>query len=106
MNRRIVEELLVGHGEGKFVLSHRIHGSDFEVMVALLQNSGNTFVQSYCARAPILAGTSGLGDAAAQAFKVTHAAIKADLAAKPEGVSLIQFVCDPLSRRVFFRPFD
>lgn len=106
MNRRIVEELLAGHGEGKFVLSHRIHGKDFEVMVSLLQNSGNTFVQNYCARAPILAGTNGLGDAAAQTFSAAHAAIKEDLLAKPASMSLFQYVCDPAKRRVFFRPFD
>ncbi|MDN7177404.1 hypothetical protein M0D69_05110 [Caballeronia sp. SEWSISQ10-4 2] len=106
MNHRIVKELLAGHGEGKFVLSHRIHGRDFEVMVSLLQSSGNTFVRDYCARAPILAGADGLGDAAAKAFKAAHAAIEGDLLAKPAGVSLFQFVTDPTRRRVFFRPFD
>jgi hypothetical protein len=106
MNRRIVEELLAEHGEGKFLVSHRIHGRDFEVVVSVLQSSGNTFVRNYCARAPILAGASGLGDAAAQTFAAAHTAIKEDLSAKPASVSLFQFVCKPASRRVFFRPFD
>jgi len=106
MNHRIVKELLAGHGEGKFVLSHRIHGRDFEAMVSLLQSSGNTFVRDYCARAPILAGTDGLRDAAAQAFEAAHAAIKGDLLAKPASMSLLQFVTDPARRKVFFRPFD
>ncbi|SAL21433.1 hypothetical protein SAMN05414139_04894 [Burkholderia sp. D7] len=106
MNRQIVEELLAGHGEGKLVLSHRIHGTDFEVMVSLLQASGNTFVRDYCARAPILAGTNGLGDAVAQTFKAVHTAINGDLRAKPAGMSLFQFVSDPTRRDVFVRPFD
>jgi hypothetical protein len=106
MNRRIVEELLAEHGEGKFVVSHRIHGRDFEVLVSLLQSSGNTFVRNYCSRAPILAGANGLGDAATQTFKAAHAAIKEDLVAKPAGMSLFQFVGDPAKRRAFFRPFD
>jgi hypothetical protein len=106
MNHRIVKELLAGHGEGMFVLSHRIHGRDFEVMVSLLQSSGNTFVRDYCARAPILAGTDGLSDAAAQAFEAAHAAIEGDLLAKPARMSLFQFVTDPARRRVFVRPFD
>ncbi len=106
MNRRIVEELLAEHGEGKFLVNHRIHGREFEVVVSVLQSSGNTFVRNYCSRAPILAGADGLGDAATQTFKVAQTAIKQDLAAKPDGVSLFQFVCEPASRRVFFRPFD
>jgi hypothetical protein len=106
MNRQIVEELLTGHGEGKLLLSHRIHGNDFEVMVSLLQASGNTFVRDYCARAPILAGTNGLSDAVAQTFTAVHTAINGDLRAKQAGMSLIKFVSDPTRRDVFFRPFD
>ncbi|AMM17688.1 MAG: hypothetical protein M3O74_22530 [Pseudomonadota bacterium] len=106
MNRSIVEGLLAEHGEGKFVLSHRIHGNDFEVMVSLLQNSGNTFVRNYCARAPILSGINGLGDAAAQTFGAAHATIKEDLLNKPAGVSLFEHVSDPAKRRGFIRPFD
>lgn len=106
MNHRIVKELLAGNGEGRFVLSHRIHGRDFEVMVSLLQSSGNTFVRGYCVRASILAGTDGLGNAAAQAFEAVHAAIEGDLLAKPARMSLFQFVTDPARRGVFFRPFD
>ena len=106
MNRQIVEELLTGHGEGKLLLSHRIHGNDFEVMVSLLQASGNTFVRDYCARAPILASTNGLSDAVAQTFTAVHTAINGDLRAKPAGMSLFKFVSDPTRRDVFFRPFD
>jgi hypothetical protein len=106
MNHHTVKELLAGHGEGKLVLSHRIHGTDFEVMVSMLQASGNTFVREYCARAPILAGTDGLGHAAAKTFKAVHTAIEGDLRAKPADLSLFQFVSDPSRRSVFFRPFD
>ncbi len=88
------------------VLSHRIHGTDFEVMVSLLQASGNMFVRDYCARAPILAGTNGLGDAVAQTFAAVHTAINGDLRAKPAGMSLFKFVADPTRRDVFSRPFD
>jgi hypothetical protein len=106
MNRRIVDELLVEHGKGKFMLSHRIDGTDFEVMVSLLQPSGNTFVQDYCARERVDAGVDGLSAAAARSFKAVHAAIEADLHAKPPGMSLPEFVADPAMRRLFFRPFD
>jgi hypothetical protein len=64
------------------------------------------FVRDYCARAPILAGTNGLGDAVAQTFAAVHTAINGDLRAKPAGMSLFKFVADPTRRDVFSRPFD
>jgi hypothetical protein len=106
MNRQNVEELLAGHGEGRFLVNHRIHGGDFEVTVSLLQASGNTFVRDYCARSPILDGADGLGKAVAETFKSSHTAIQRDVSTKPAGVSLFQFVSDPTRRRIFFRPFD
>jgi hypothetical protein len=106
MNRQIVEKLLAGHGEGRFLVNHRIHGRDFEVTVSLLQASGNTFVRDYCARSPILDGADGLGNAVTETFKSSYTAIERDVSAKPAGVSLFQFVSDPTRRRIFFRPFD
>src|ERR1700744_917128 len=76
MNRQNVEKLLAGHGEGRFLVNHRIHGRDFEVTVSLLQASGNSFVRDYCASAPILDGTDGLGNAVTATFKSSYAAIE------------------------------